>query len=160
MDVRDLDPTADCCSHSQRLRQVTMACPAIYGRVEHALPLICQMWQDSPYLWQSRFPDTLKAMTHRNVPAEMLAYIRQAAAGPDGPPSASVIAEHLKVSRRTVNRPLARLVANGQLEKSGSGPATAYRPISTPTSASSDGPSLAVARSGEAAALLVQLSRA
>ena len=89
----------------------------------------------------------------------MLAYIRQAAVGPDGPPTASVIAEHLKVSRRTVNRTLARLVANGQLEKSGSGPTTAYRPISTPTSASSDGRPPAVARSAEAAALLAQLSR-
>jgi Fic family protein len=98
-------------------------------------------------------------MSHQNVPAELLAYIRQAAAGPDGPPSASVIAEHLKVSRRTVNRALARLIANGQLEKSGAGPTTAYRPISAPTSASSDGPSLVVARSAEAAALLAQLSR-
>jgi Fic family protein len=98
-------------------------------------------------------------MTHQNVTAEMLAYIRQAAAGPDGPPSASAIAERLKVSRRTVNRTLARLVANGQLKKSGSGPTTAYRPISTPARASSDGPPSPVARSAEAAALLAQLSR-
>jgi Fic family protein len=98
-------------------------------------------------------------MTHQNVPAEMLEYIRQAAVGPDGPPTASVIAQHLKVSRRTVNRTLARLVANGQLEKTGSGPTTGYRPTSAPTSASSDEPPLAVAKSAEAAALLAHLSR-
>lgn len=98
-------------------------------------------------------------MTRQNVPAEMLEYIRQAATGPDGPPTASVIAQHLTVSRRTVNRTLARLVANGQLEKTGSGPTTGYRPTSAPTIASSNGPPLPVARSAEAAALLVQLSR-
>ena len=98
-------------------------------------------------------------MTSQNVPAEMLAYIHQAAAGSDGPPPASVIARHLNVSRRTTNRILARLVANNQLEKTGSGPTTGYRPTSAPTSASSDGPPLRVARSAEAAALLAQLSR-
>jgi len=98
-------------------------------------------------------------MTRQNVPAEMLEYVRQAATGPDGPPTASVIAEHLTVSRRTVNRTLARLVANGQLEKTGSGPTTAYRPTSAPTSAWSNGPPLPVARSAEAVALLAQLSR-
>lgn len=98
-------------------------------------------------------------MTLQNVPAELLAYIRQAAAGPDGPPTASAIAQHLNVSRRTTNRMLARLVANGQLEKTGSGPTTGYRPTSAPTGASSDGPPLRVARSAEAAALLAQLSR-
>src|SRR5258708_11089296 len=98
-------------------------------------------------------------MTRQNVPTEMLEYVRQAAARPDGPPTASVIAQHLKVSRRTVNRTLARLVANGQLEKTGSGPTTAYRPTSVPTSVSSHGPSLTLARSAEAAALFAQLSR-
>jgi Fic family protein len=98
-------------------------------------------------------------MAYQNVAAEVLGYIRQAEAGPDGPPTASVIAQHLKVGRRTVNRTLARLVANGQLEKTGSGPTTGYRPTRTPTSASSDGPPLAVARGAEAAALLAQLSR-
>jgi len=98
-------------------------------------------------------------MTPQNVAAELLEYIRQAAAGPDGPPTAGVIAQHLKVSRRTVNRTLARLVANGQLEKTGSGPTTGYRLTSTPSSASSDGLPLAVAKGAEAAALLAQLTR-
>lgn len=98
-------------------------------------------------------------MTHQNVAAEMLEYIHRAAAGPEGPPTASVIAQHLTVSRRTVNRTLARLVANGQLEKTGSGPMTGYRPISTPTSGSPDEPPLIVGRSAEAAALLAQLSK-
>jgi Fic family protein len=98
-------------------------------------------------------------MTRQNIPSELLEYIRQAAAGPDGPPTASVISEQLTVSRRTVNRALARLVANGQLEKTGSGPTTGYRPISAPTSASSSRPPLPAARSGEAVALLAQLSR-
>jgi Fic family protein len=97
-------------------------------------------------------------MTRQNIPSELLEYIRQAAAGPDGPPTASVISEQLTVSRRTVNRALARLVANGQLEKTGSGPTTGYRPISAPTSASSSRPPLPAARSGEAVALLAQLS--
>jgi Fic family protein len=70
-----------------------------------------------------------------------------------------LIAEHLAVSRRTVNRTLARLVANGQLEKTGSGPTTGYRPISAPMSTSSNAPSLPVARSAEAVALLAQLTR-
>jgi len=47
-------------------------------------------------------------MSRQNVPADMLEYVRQAAVGPDGPPTAGVIAQHLKVSRRTVNRILAR----------------------------------------------------
>jgi Fic family protein len=98
-------------------------------------------------------------MTHQNVPAEMLEYIRQAAVGPDGPPTAGVIAQRLKVSRRTVNRTLARLMANGQVEKTGSGPTTGYRRTSTPTSASSDEPPSPAARSAEAAALLAHLSR-
>jgi Fic family protein len=98
-------------------------------------------------------------MAHQNVAAKVLEYIRQAAAGSDGPPTASVIAQHLNVSRRTVNRTLARLVANGQLEKTGSGPTTGYRATSTPSNASSDGPPPAVARGAEAVALLAQLSR-
>jgi Fic family protein len=89
----------------------------------------------------------------------MLEYVRQAAAGADGPPTASVIAQNLKVSRRTVNRALARLVADGQLEKTGSGPTTGYRPTSAPTSAWSNGTPLPAARSAEAVALLAQLSR-
>jgi Fic family protein len=98
-------------------------------------------------------------MTRQNVPAKVLEYVRQAAAGPDALPTASVIALHLAVSRRTVNRTLARLVADGQLEKMGSGPTTGYRPASPPTSTSSNAPPLPVARSAEAAALLAQLSR-
>jgi Fic family protein len=98
-------------------------------------------------------------MTRQNVAAETLEYTRRAAAGPDGPPTASAITQHLKVSRRTVNRTLARLVATGQLEKAGSGPTTAYRPTGSPTRASPEGPPLAVARGAEAAALLAQLSR-
>ncbi len=89
----------------------------------------------------------------------MLEYLRQAAVGPVGPPTAGVIAQHLKVSRRTVNRILARLVADGQLERTGSGPTTGYRLISAPTSVLLDGPPLPVPRSAEAAALLAQLSR-
>jgi Fic family protein len=98
-------------------------------------------------------------MTHQNVSAEVLDYVRRAAAGTDGPPRASLIAKHLKVSRRTVNRIVAHLVANGQLEKTGSGPTTGYRPTSVSSGASSDGPPLAMARGVEAAALLAQLSR-
>jgi Fic family protein len=98
-------------------------------------------------------------MTRQNVLSEMLEYVRKTAAGPDGPPTASMISEHLTVSRRTVNRILARLVANGQLEKTGSGPTTGYRPTSAPTTTSSNGSPLPVARSGVAVALLAQLSR-
>jgi Fic family protein len=98
-------------------------------------------------------------MAHQNLAADVLDRIRQVAAGPNGPPTASVIAQHLKVSRRTVNRTLARLVANGQLEKTGSGPTTGYRPTTMPTGASSDAPPPEVARGAEAVALLAQLSR-
>jgi Fic family protein len=58
------------------------------------------------------------------------------------------------VSRRTVNRTLARLVAKGDLEKTGSGPATGYRPTSAPSHRVNP-----LARSAEAAALLADLSR-
>lgn len=61
------------------------------------------------------------------------------------------------MSRRTVNRTLARLVANGQLEKTGSGPTTGYRPTGTPGVLENSAPSPR-ARSAEAAALLAQLS--
>ena len=106
-----------------------------------------------------KFSAPPKPVTRQNLPAEMLEYIRRIASRPDGPPTASVITEHLAVSRRTVNRTLARLVANGQIEKTGSGPTTGYRPISAPTSASSERRLLPVARSSEAQALLAQLSR-
>jgi hypothetical protein len=45
-------------------------------------------------------------------------------------------ARHLAVSRRSVNRTLAHLVANGQLEMTGSGPTTGYGRTRAPTSES------------------------
>ena len=90
-------------------------------------------------------------MIRRDITAEIFEYVRQAAAGPEGSPTASQIAAHLKVSRRTVNRSLARLVAEARLQKTGSGPTTGYRTTSAP--------STPMARSGEAVALLAQLSR-
>ena len=132
----------------------------------HVLPLLAEQGINLPISCQNGrlthdngrvdLWTTLKPITHKSVPAEILEYIRQAAAGP---PAASVIAQRLKVSRRTVNRTLARLVANGQIEKTGSGPTTGYRPTGTPTSASSDGSLLDAARGAEVAALLAQLSR-
>lgn len=97
-------------------------------------------------------------MLPRNVSAEILDYLRQAAAGPEARATAGVIAGHLKVSRRTVNRVLADLVTNGRIERTGVGPATGYRSTTAPKRASSE-ESVPVIRSAEAEALLAQLSR-
>jgi Fic family protein len=98
-------------------------------------------------------------MTRRDVAAELLEYVRKAEAPPGRVPTAGLIAEHLRVSRRTVNRTLARLVANGQLAKTGSGPTTGYRLGPSPISAASARSPIPGARSAEAASLIAQLSR-
>lgn len=97
-------------------------------------------------------------MAHQNLSAQVIELVQRIAVGPDGPPTAGAIAQHLKASRRTLNRVLARLVAEGQLGKTGAGPETRYRPLVTKQSIPSAGPVPAVGRSPEAAALLAKLS--
>ena len=97
-------------------------------------------------------------MANQNLSAQIVELVQQFAAGPDGPPTAGVIAQHLEASRRTVNRVLARLVAERQLGKTGAGPETRYRPLVAAQSIPSARPVPAVGRSPEAAALLAKLS--
>lgn len=97
-------------------------------------------------------------MANQNLSDKIMALLRQTAAGPDSPPTAGAIAQHLKASRRTVNRVLARLVTEGQLDKTGAGPGTRYRPLVATPSTPSAGPAPTVGRSPEAAALLSKLS--
>lgn len=97
-------------------------------------------------------------MANQNLSDKIMELLQRTAAGPDAPPTAGAIAQHVEASRRTVNRVLARLVAEGQLVKTGAGPETRYRPLVAAQGIPSAGPVSAVGRSPEAAALLEKLS--
>jgi Fic family protein len=67
-------------------------------------------------------------MAHKALPDAVLAFVLARITDPAGPPSAGEITSALGASRPTINRLLAKMVADGRLERTARGPATRYHP--------------------------------